>query len=178
MSRMKMVIGLALATGLAAGCEKKEPEKSPVPKPPAPDVTPTAGARASGQAVLAGETGPASPAAVESAAATASAVTNTPVVAPPATAAVVKAAPEIVAGEPAQSGDNTKQAQDLIAKAIESLKNNKPDEARASIEKVEAMKDPLPKTIYEQLKTVRASLDNVEKIRKTELPALTEGENK
>src|SRR5688500_1498508 len=82
MRLMRLVAGLVVGTALAAGCEKKEPDKSPVPKPPAPDVTPSASAGRSAPVTAS----PAPASAKPAVPATGPAVTRTPTTAPVAKA--------------------------------------------------------------------------------------------
>src|SRR5688572_8877515 len=59
-----------------------------------------------------------------------------------------------------KSAEQSKQGQDLVAKAIQSIKDNRLADARQSLDKAEAIKEALPQTTREQLKTVRENLDS------------------
>jgi hypothetical protein len=59
-----------------------------------------------------------------------------------------------------ESARRSKEAQDLVSKAMQALKDKKFDEARAALDKVDAMGSDIPKTTRENATTVRKSLDN------------------
>jgi hypothetical protein len=64
-----------------------------------------------------------------------------------------------------RSTEQSKEAQDLIGKAIQSIKDNRLADARQALDKVDAIKETLPQTTREQLKTVRENLESSEKLQ-------------
>jgi hypothetical protein len=170
MSRMfgaTLLLSAVLAVGGA--CEKTDdPKPADVPRPPAPDVTPKAGG--GGGSSGGGSTVSKSPTTGPSAPATTApiSVTKTP---GDLDASLVPPRDQAAAAR-------SKEAQDLVAGAIVAINENRLDEARTSLDKVDAMGDVVPKTTREQAKTVRANLDNVARLQKTDLPLPTDGENK
>jgi hypothetical protein len=162
---MSAVLAAALVAGAAAGCDKKEPTKTDVPKPPAPDVTPkaTAGAASTGSATsTAGGAGGAtikSPAAPTTQAAAGSATKP----------AITGDAPLVTSTASAKHG---KEAQDLLDKAMLALKENRFDDCKAALDKVDAMGDDVPRETREITKTTRNTLNQAQKLQKApELPA-------
>ena len=161
-STIRQTCVLALAVMLWAGCdEKKQPANPPPTAPPPPDVTPKAGGS---EGAIGGAT--ASKSGGGGIASTAPSTTKTP---DPAVAPVASS----------KEAEQSKQSQDLIAGAIQAIKENRLDDAKASLDKVEGMKSSLPKTTQEQLKTVRANLDNVRKLQSPDVAdAAIDPENK
>ena len=178
-SMIRQTCVLALAGMLWAGCDDKKqpanpPPASPPPTaPPPPDVTPKAGA--TGGAVgnaTADKTGGGG------LAATGPSTTQTPD--PKSTASKDKSAdPAIAPVASAKQAEQSKQAQDLIAGAIQAIKENRLEDAQASLDKVDGMKSSLPKATQEQVKTVRGNLDNVRKLQSPDLAgAASDPDNK
>jgi hypothetical protein len=161
------VLAAALVTGGLTGCDKKsEPAKTNVPKPPAPDVTPkaTAGSAASSSG----------------AAGAGVSVKSSPTTAPTAQAASPTTKPSAPAIDAplvtsTESAKHSKEAQDLLSKAMQALKDNKFDDCKTALDKVDAMGTDVPKATREQATTVRKSLDAAQKLQKApELPASDE----
>jgi len=165
------VLAAALVMGGAAGCDKKsEPAKTNVPKPPAPDVTPKA---TSGGMSSSGSSASGAGAGVKSSPATAP-TAQAPSSATKPSAPVVDA-PLVTSTEAAK---HSKEAQDLVGKAMQEIKDKKFDDAKAALDKVDAMGDDVPRETRELAKTVRKSLDSAQKLQQApELPA-GEGPNK
>jgi hypothetical protein len=167
------ITAMMLAAGV--GCEKKtEPAKTNVPKPPAPDVTP--------KAMSGGVGGGGAPSVTTTPGGTHSVATTLPVATQPTVAAGPKPTFGTDGGAPlitsTDSAKKSRQAQDLIAKAMQSLKDNKFDACKADLDKVDAMGDAIPKATREQSKTVRESLNKAEQLQKVpELPT-SDGPNK
>ena len=158
-----------VAAGGLAGCDKKsEPAKTNVPKPPAPDVTPKATAGAASNGTGSGAGAKTTSAGAPTTQASSSSATK------PSGAPIVDA-PLVTSTETAK---HSKEAQDLLGKAMQALKDSKFDECKASLDKVDAMGNDVPKATREQATTVRKSLDAAQKLQKApELPA-GEGPNK
>jgi hypothetical protein len=165
-------LAAALVMGVAAGCDKKsEPAKPNVPKPPAPDVTPkaTSGAMSTSDGSSAGASVKPSPTTAPTAP-TAQAPSN----------ATKPGAPTIDAPlvTSTESAKHSKEAQDLVGKAMQEIKDKKFDDAKAALDKVDAMGSDVPSGTREQAKTVRKSLESAQKLQSApELPA-GEGPNK
>ena len=166
MNTTNRTFGLALlmsaALAIGAACEKKEDPKPGAPKPPTPDVTPKAGG---------------------SGAAGGSAAAGSPATRPTTAPVSITRTPDdldtaLVPPKDSASAERSKEAQDLVARAIVAIKENRLDEARTSLDKVDAMGDAVQKTTREQAKTVRANLESVARLQKTDLPLPAEGENK
>lgn len=190
--------GLVLGAALLAGCDKQdEPATPAAPAPPAPDVTPkTSSAATDAAGVNAGSTTPPGSADIgrdEAGASTPTApgpldigagedgpsTTTTPDRRSAAgkgggsAAAAAPANANVLADDTASA--KTRAAEDYLAETARHLKDQKPDLARQSLARAEAMQESLPKTVREQIKTTRASVDNFSKSE--DLPTLDE-ENK
>ena len=156
----KLVLGMAI---MVSACDdKKEPSKSPVPVPPPTPVKPQA---------RAASTQPGTLASAKIAMATTSPTTN-----PAAAAAKID---EVTAEiRPPKSAEKSREAQDLIGKAIAAMNANQFDEARKSLDQAESMRDGLPQMTLDSMKKVRGDLDRVEKLQNP-APALPgDAENK
>ena len=165
------VVIAAVTLGVGIGCEKKgEPAKTNVPKPPAPDVTP--------KAMSGGATGSTANGGLAGGPTSAKPTTPAPATQPSAAATNAAAddtAPLITSTDTAKK---SKEAQDLIAKAMQSLKDNKFDDAKASLDKVDAMGDAVSATTREQSKTVRESLNKAQQLQKAPEVPSSDGPNK
>jgi hypothetical protein len=166
------VLAAALVMGGAAGCDKKsEPAKTNVPKPPAPDVTPKATSGGTSSSASASSAG----AGVKSSPATAPTAAQAPSSASKPSGPIVVDAPLVTSTESAR---HSKEAQDLVGKAMQEIKDKKFDDAKAALDKVDAMGDDVPRETRELAKTVRKSLDSARKLQQApEIPA-DEGPNK
>ena len=69
--------------------------------------------------------------------------------------------------------EQAKQAQDHVLQAIVAIKENRLTEARAELDKVDALGEAVQQTTREQAKTVRGNLDSITKLQKTDLPIPT-----
>jgi hypothetical protein len=165
------VLAAALVMSGAAGCDKKsEPAKTNVPKPPAPDVTPKSTSDGM-SAAPSSDSG--AGAGVKSSPTTATSAQPSPSTTKPADPAVD--APLVTSTE---SAKHSKEAQDLLSKAMQSLKDSKFEDCKTALDKVDAMGNNVPKATREQSTTIRKSLDAAQKLQKSpELPA-GEGPNK
>src|SRR5436190_18858382 len=141
--RVTWTVLLAAGIIVAVGCGKKdEPAKSPTPKPPTPDVTPKAGpASADGLTKMGGG------------------LTKSPTTAP-STTRPGATEPDVAVAPTGKAPTPDKRAQDLIDAAIKSIKDKRFDDARQSLDKVDAMKDSVSEEVRKQAKTVRANLDS------------------
>lgn len=164
---------LALGATMFVGCDSgsdapaNPPATPAAPAPPAPDVTPKSETSGTGTGAPA-PSASADPTGADAGAST----TTTP-------------DPKEVGGgksgeSPADASDEgagkVKEANEHIAATIQHLKDNKPDLARQSLRKAEALQDSLPTTTREEIKTLRV---NVDKSSKSEpLPSPTDEENK
>jgi hypothetical protein len=170
------VLAAALVMGGVAGCDKKsEPAKTNVPKPPAPDVTPkaTSGGMSSSAATPSSAAGAGAGAGVKSSPTTAP-TTPAPSGATQPGAPIVDA-PLVTSTE---SAKHSKEAQDLVGKAMQEIKDKKFDDAKSALDKVDAMGDDVPRETRELAKTVRKSLESARKLQQApDLPA-GEGPNK
>jgi hypothetical protein len=149
---------------VSIGCDKKsEPAKTNVPKPPTPDVTPKA---SMGTSANSGS----SPAKAPTVAAT----TTQP--------ATITKAPTTTSsasvGQPVPSAQNSRDADKLIAKAIEAIKENHFDDARQMLNELDGMKDSLQPQQAKMLATVHASLDSIDKQKSAPPPAAVDPDNK
>lgn len=170
------VLAGLLALGVLAGCEKKEPAKPTVPKPPAPDVTPkatSAAAASASNSAAAGTTGGAS--------ITSTTPTTRPTAQVSAGSATTKpSAPTIDAPlvTSSESAKRSKEAQTLIEKAMQALKDNRFDDCKAALDKVDAMgKDVAPET-RELVTTTREALKKAQKLQTAPDLQTGEGPNK
>ena len=155
MKTTRMMCRLALGALLVLGCDRSDnTPKSPTPAPPSPDVTPKAGGGGAGSPGATANQ-PADDGAPLPDSARAS-DTAAPTTRPTGDAGGAAAAADLKAAE------QTKQAQELLEKAIAATKDKRFDEARASLDKIEAMGNDLPTTVREQVVTLRKSLDNLE----------------
>ena len=167
------VLAAALVMGAAAGCEKKEPAKPNVPKPPAPDVTP--------KATSGGMSTTATPS--SSAAGGATGVKSSPTTAPTAQASspTTKPSGPVVDAPLVTSTENakrSKEAQDQLDKAMKALKDGRFDDCKAALDKVDGMGGDVSDATREGAKTTRKSLEASQKLQKApELPA-GDGPNK
>jgi hypothetical protein len=169
------VLAAALVMGVAAtGCEKKEPAKPNVPKPPAPDVTP--------KATSGGMSTTATPS--SSAAGATTGTRSSPTTAPtaPASSSTTKPGAPVVVDAPlvtsTENARRSKEAQDLLDKAIKALKDSRFDDCKAALDKVDAMGSDISEATREGSKTTRKSLEAAQKLQKApELPA-GDGPNK
>jgi hypothetical protein len=162
MKTTRMMCRLALGALLAVGCDRSDnTPKSPTPTPPSPDVTPKAegGVSEGGTAgATAGQSGdPGSGA-------------SSPTVSPGTSEAAAAAPTTRPSGDDgasragdAKAAEQTKQAQELLDRAMAAMKDKRFEEARQSLDKVESMGGDVPKTIREQAATMRKSVDNLEK---------------
>jgi hypothetical protein len=164
----------ALVMGAAGGCDKKsEPAKPNVPKPPAPDVTPKANVGAMSTSDGSGG----------AAAAAAAGMKPSPTTAPTAQASLGTTKPGFPTIDAplvtsTESAKHSKEAQDLVGKAMQEIKDKKFDEAKAALDKVDAMGNDVPSGTRELAKTTRKSLESAQKLQQApELPA-GEGPNK
>lgn len=158
---------LASASLMLTACGKKDqPKPASTPKPPTPDVTPKAGTTGAKPGVGSG-----------------SAALKTPASAPTSRPSIAGKQPDdldstLITSKGKKSADQSKAAQDLVAGAIVAIKENRLDDARTALDKVDAMGDAVQKTTREQAKTARASLESVARLQKTDLPLPTEVDNK
>ncbi len=149
---------------IVTGCEKKsEPVKPTNPKPPTPDMTPKAGTGAS--AAGAGNTTAGSPSPLKS-----------PTTMPTTVKAHAGTAePEVAAIPPDKSAAAMKKAQGLLDQAAKAMKEKRFEDARASLDQVDAMKDSLPKQIQDSVAQLRKNLANIDKLQVVEPPPEVEG---
>ena len=153
MKTTRMMCRLALGALLVVGCDRSDntPKSPPPAAPPSPDVTPKADSGMSEGGVAgatAGQSGAADP------------TPSAPAAAAPTTRPTGDGSASLAAD--VKAAEQTKQAQDLLDKAMAAMRDKRFDEARASLDKVESMGGDLPKTIREQAATMRKSLDNLE----------------
>jgi hypothetical protein len=148
---------------LLAGCEKKsEPVKPANPKPPTPDMTPKAGTGASAGA---GNTTAGGPSPLKS-------PTTMPTT---AKARAGTSEPEVAAIPPDKSAASMKKAQGLLDQAAKAMKEKRFEDARASLDQVDAMKDSVPKQIQDSAAQYRKNLANIDKLQVVEPPPEVEG---
>ena len=164
---------LALGAAMLVGCDSgsdapaNPPTTPTTPTPPAPDVTPKSDTGGTGTGA------PAPSASTDPAGADAGASTTT--TPDPGTAGAGKSG-ESPADASDESAGKVKEANEHIAATIQHLKDNKPELARQSLRKAEALQDSLPTTTREEIKTLRV---NVDKSSKSEpLPSPSDEENK
>jgi hypothetical protein len=160
-SAVALAIGALLVSGAACdrGGGSGQPANPPAaptapPKPPTPDVTPKAGPSGVDVSSSSGSGGDANGSAVAKAPATVPTQATQPSAAPAAATAAM------------ESAKRTKEAQDLVTRAMQAVKDNHLDVAKTSLDKVDAMGDTIPVTIREQATTVRHSLGNAQKLQK------------
>src|SRR5687767_1645781 len=76
------------------------------------------------------------------------------------------------------SAQRTREAQDLLMRAMQSINENKLDDARASLDKVDAMRESIPPAVRESATTVRGALAKAENLQRADLTSPADSENK
>jgi hypothetical protein len=168
MNGKHVVWSLAVGAALVVGCDRTEdpaPPSTPpaAPVPPAPDVTPKSGAAGATDSsgapgATAGTTS--SPTAGDLAGDADTSTTTTP---DPKSAQADAAAARI------------KEAQQHLEATNQHLADKKPELARQSLQKAEAIQGDLPAALREQIKTMRSTVDNA--VKSEDLPALTDDDD-
>ena len=169
MNPKHVVWSLAVGAALLGGCDRSEdpaPPSTPpaTPTPPTPDVTPKSGtAGAADSSDASGTVGGAatSPSTGDLAGDADTSTTTTP---------------DPKAAEANAAAERIKQVQEHLEATNKHLADKKPDLARQSLAKAEAMQDELPDPLREQIKTMRMTVDNA--VKSEDLPSLTDEENK
>ncbi len=147
-------VSLALGAATLVGCKDDE-TKTPAPAA----VTPPATMPAASDAATPPATQPTAEVPAVPPAPTVPAVTppTAPAVTPPAAPAVTApAAPEVTAPT-ADAVDP--EAKGLMDQAEDAIKNKKWDDASAALKKLEAMKDKLPQSWQDKLKSLETAVD-------------------